>query len=270
MSEKYLISVITPVFNGEKFIENCILNVISQNNSGAEHIIIDGDSSDRTIDIVKKYAEKYPHIRWLSEKDQGQSDAMNKGLAHAHGSIVSFLNVDDYYEPYTLLRVEELFRTLPEPSLLVGNCSVWDENDQLIYINKPRRLTLQDLLIGTGIFMFPVNPSAYFYHKSLHQRIGPYDITDHISMDLDFILRAVQIANVKYVDELFGNFRYIPGTKTYEDQYNLGSSRANNLYKKYESQLIYWGKIQLFLRKIIYSSVYFIVRKIRSVYYNFL
>jgi len=77
-------------------------------------------------------------------------------------------------------------------------------------------------------------------------------------------------SNVQYVDELFGNFRYIPGTKTYEDQTNLGGSRANTLYKKYESHLVYRGKIQLFFRKIIYRSVYFTVRKIRLFYHNFL
>ncbi len=270
MSEKYRISVITPVFEGEKYIEKCILNVINQDDPDTEHIIVDGSSHDRTVEIIKNYAEKYPHIRWISEKDHGQSDAMNKGLIHARGSIVNFLNVDDYFEPNTLLRVEELFKTLPEPSLLVGNCNIWDENNHLLYINKPDHLTLQDLLIGMEIFMFPVNPSAYFYHKSLHERIGPYDITDHFSMDLDFILRAVQVANVKYVDELFGNFRFIPGTKTYEDQKNPGNTRVNNLYKKYEAQLSRYDKFRLFLRRKMYYSKYFAIYLVRLIYRRFL
>ena len=88
-------------------------------------------------------------------------------------------------------------------------------------------------------------------------------------MDLDFILRAVQVANVKYIDELLGNFRLIPGAKTYDDPNNCGGSRVNNLYKKYKAQLSFWGKIQLFFRKVIYHSVYFTVRKIRSVYRRF-
>jgi glycosyltransferase involved in cell wall biosynthesis len=94
-----MISIITPVFNGEKFIASCIKNVIGQNCPYAEHIIIDGASTDSTASIVKTFADRYPHIRWVSEKDRGQSDAMNKGIALAQGTILGFLNVDDYYEP---------------------------------------------------------------------------------------------------------------------------------------------------------------------------
>jgi glycosyltransferase involved in cell wall biosynthesis len=269
MSEKYLMSIITPVFNGEMYIEKCILNVISQNDPDSEHIIIDGGSSDQTVQIVKRYAEKWTHIRWMSEKDHGQSDAMNKGLSIARGSIVSFLNVDDYYEPGTLLRVKELFKTLPAQSLLVGNCNVWNEKNQLLMVNKPSHLKVQDLLLGTEIFMHPINPSAYFYHKSLHGIIGPYDINDNFSMDLDFILRAVQVANVKYVDELFGNFRLIPGTKTYEALQTQGNSGANMVHKKYEARLDRYDKVQLFLRGIFYNSKYFALRIIRELYHRF-
>jgi glycosyltransferase involved in cell wall biosynthesis len=270
MFGKYQISIITPVFDGEEYIEKCILNVINQNHPGTEHIIIDGGSHDRTVEIIKKYAEKYPHIRWVSEKDQGQSDAMNKGITNARGSIISFLNVDDYYEQGAFSRVEELFKTLPEPSLLVGNCNIWDEKNQLMAINRPSHLKLQDLLMGTEIFMHPINPSAYFYHKSLHELIGLYDISDNLSMDLDFILRAIQVANIKYTDEIFGNYRFIPGTKTYEDQKKMGVSRANFLHKKYATQLDYWGKITLISRKFYFYLKFFINKKIRFVYHRFL
>ncbi|MDF5711529.1 MAG: glycosyltransferase [Nostoc sp. S4] len=75
-----MISVITPVYNGEKFIESCLQVVIKQNFSEVEHIIVDGGSTDKTIDIIKHYANQYSHIRWISEKDRGQSDAINKGI----------------------------------------------------------------------------------------------------------------------------------------------------------------------------------------------
>ena len=132
-----MISIITPVYNGEKFIESCIKVVIDQNCPDVEHIIMDGGSKDRTIDIIKQYAEKYPHIRWISEKDKGQSDAMNKGIAMAKGEIVGILNVDDFYEANVLNRVIENFKSLPEPSLLVGNCNILDGEDNFIEINKP-------------------------------------------------------------------------------------------------------------------------------------
>ena len=82
---KQQLSIITPVYNGEKFIQACVENVIEQKCPDIEHIILDGCSSDNTVNIIKSYADKYPHINWVSEKDNGQSDAMNKGIAIAKG-----------------------------------------------------------------------------------------------------------------------------------------------------------------------------------------
>jgi glycosyltransferase involved in cell wall biosynthesis len=111
-----MISVITPVYNGEQFIAACIQVVIDQQCPDVEHIIIDGGSNDQTVDIIKRYAEQYSHIRWLSEKDQGQSDAMNKGITMAKGEIIAILNVDDDYEANVLNHITEIFKPLPEPS----------------------------------------------------------------------------------------------------------------------------------------------------------
>jgi glycosyltransferase involved in cell wall biosynthesis len=210
-----MISIITPVYNGDRFIESCIKTVIEQHCSDIEHIIVDGGSKDQTVEIVKRYAEQYSHIRWISEKDRGQSDAMNKGIAMAKGNILAILNVDDYYEPGVLNRILELFSELPEPSLLVGNCNIWGDTDKLLYVNKPERLSFLRLLLGPEVTPFPENPSAYFYHKSLHEKIGSYSVDENYALDLDFLLRAVQVAHVKYVDETWGNFRRFEGTKTF-------------------------------------------------------
>lgn len=210
------LSVITPVFNGVRFIEFCIRNVVEQSCSDVEHIIIDGGSTDGTVDVIRSYAEKYPHIRWVSEPDRGQSDAMNKGIGMASGDILGILNVDDYYEPGALCEAIEMFRNLPEPTLLVGNCNVWDDDDKLIHINKPAKLGFLMLLMQY-IRAFPANPAAYFYHTSLHKKIGLYDVDEHFGMDVHFIFRAVQAAHIRYVDKLWGNYRYLAGTKTHTD-----------------------------------------------------
>jgi glycosyltransferase involved in cell wall biosynthesis len=216
-----MLSIITPVFNGEAFIESCIMNVVEQNCPDSEHIIIDGGSLDATVDIIRSYCEKYQHIRWISEKDRGQSDAMNKGIALAKGDVIGVLNVDDYYEPDTLMRITDAFRMLPVPSLLVGNCNLRGDDDVLLDVNRPANLKFEDLLIGDEVRNpFPVNPSAYFYHRSLHEHIGLYDVDDQYTMDIDFLLRAIPCAQVKYVDETLGNFRFIRGTKTFDDLRN--------------------------------------------------
>lgn len=100
---------------------------------------------------------------------------MNKGIAMARGEIISFLDVDNFYEAGMLNRVSEIFKTLPEPSLLVGNCNVWDDEGNLRFVSKPKELKLIDFLAGN----YPLSESAYFYHASLHQKIGPYKIDLH-------------------------------------------------------------------------------------------
>jgi glycosyltransferase involved in cell wall biosynthesis len=207
-----MISVITPVYNGKHFIEGCIQNVIEQANHDVEHVIVDGGSTDGTSEIIAQYASMYTHIRWISEKDQGQSDAMNKGINLAKGKIVNFLNVDDFYEPNTLNRITSLSENLSKPTLLVGNCRILGEEDKLIDINCPRKLDVSSLLRLKS--PFPLNPSAYFYHKSLHETIGLFPVDEHYLMDLDFILKAIPNSEAIYYDEIWGNHRQIQGTKT--------------------------------------------------------
>jgi glycosyltransferase involved in cell wall biosynthesis len=247
-----MITIITPVYNGEKFIESCLQSVIQQQSEAVEHLIIDGGSHDRTIEIVERYAQNYPHIRWISEKDQGQSDAMNKGIKHAKGEIIGFLNVDDYYEPGILDRVFTLFHTLPSPSFVVGNCNVWDDAGNLKKFNRPTKLKLTDLLLGAAINPHPINPSAYFYHRCLHESIGLYRIDEHFALDLDFIFRAVQVAHVRHIDETWGNYREIAGTKTVVDwETGDGEQRAQALLKSYREQLPLWVQWRIILLSLI-------------------
>lgn len=265
LTTSIMISVITPVYNGEKFIESCLQVVIEQNCPDIEHIIVDGGSKDRTVEIIKQYAEKYSHIRWISEKDKGQSDAMNKGIAMAKGQILSFLNVDDYYEPNALNRASEIFRTLPEPSFVVGNCNLWNDEGELFQINKPSKMQFNDLLLGWHINPFPANPSAYFYHTSLHQKIGLYDVEDHDAMDLHFLLKTVQVATVKYVDETWGNFRVIKGTKTYNsNQTGQTLERIDKILNDYRKNLPLSRQVKLAIMQQLLKKKKGIERRVNN------
>lgn len=264
-----MISVITPVYNGERFIDSCIKVVIDQACPDVEHIIMDGGSTDRTVEIIKQYAQEYPHIRWISEKDLGQSDAMNKGIAMAKGEILGILNVDDFYEPNVLKRISEIFKTLPEPSLLVGNCNLWNDEGNLIDVNKPAKLNLSHLLTGWWHrYPFPYNPSAYFYHTSLHQIIGPYDVNDHYSMDLDFILRAVQVATVKYVDETWGNWRIIKGTKTLSSG-DQTFERNERLLRAYRKALPLFQRWQVAIKYELHSKKRWVKTRVNDFFLSY-
>lgn len=230
-------------------MEFCIKNVIEQNCSSIEHIIIDGGSTDKTVEIIRRYAKQHPHIRWISENDKGQSDAMNKGISMAKGKIVGFLNADDFYEPDILNLVIKLFEALPEPSLLVGNCNIWDDQGNIQEVRKPARLKITDLLLNGGKHLYPINSSEYFYHKSLHKVIGPYDIEEHYTLDIDFLCRAVQAAHVKYIDKILGNYRRIEGTKTVRDiQNGTCSPRYFGVLNRYRKRLPVMQRLEVGMR----------------------
>lgn len=233
-----MISVITPVFNGEKHIEACIQSVIDQQCDSVEHIIMDGLSTDDTAKIAQGYAQRYKHIRLVSEPDNGQSDAMNKGIALAKGEILSILNVDDYYEQGAMNRALEIFDTLTEPTLITGNCNVWDSRGNLLYVNKPDKLDITSLLLGWEYHPHPVNPVAYYYHKSLHDLCGGYDATHHYTMDVDFILKAAKSVNTVYCDEIWGNYLFLEDTKTAQDQREgQAQARYTALLREHRKQL---------------------------------
>jgi glycosyltransferase involved in cell wall biosynthesis len=263
MGADKFISIITPVYNGIRFIEFCINNVIAQECPVVEHVIVDGGSTDGTVEIIRKYAEKFSHIRWISEKDNGQSDAMNKGITMATGNILSFLNVDDYYEPGALNFVVNKFKGLPEPTLLVGNCNVWDNDGNLLSISRPYKISLKNMLLGKYPEAFPMNPSAYFYHKSLHEFIGYFEVDEHYGMDLHFIFKSLKLKNALYVDRTLGNYRFLEGTKTFNDvKSGNNSPRVRKITAYYLNAMPWWYKIYIYVLRCF--SVMSILRHIKN------
>lgn len=218
------ISIITPVYNGAKYIQACLQNFADQQCPQAEHLIMDGGSNDGTVEMIQEWATQHPNVRLISEKDKGQSDAMNKGIRMAEGNIISFLNVDDYYEPGVLNRVLDIFTDLPEPSFVCSNLNIWNGDGTKRHFNKPSRLLLPEII--SNKFEWPYNPTAYFYHKSLHDTTGLYNIDNHYCMDYEFILEAAKHIRLRYVDEVWGNFCVVEESKTF-NSHTTASEEAN-------------------------------------------
>jgi glycosyltransferase involved in cell wall biosynthesis len=210
-----LLTVITPVFNNVTYISVAIENYLSQQCSYSELLIMDGGSTDGTKEVIAQYAKDHPSIRWVSEKDKGQSDAMNKGIGLVKGKYISFLNVDDYYSDGCLNEVCQILTENSDINYLVGDCNVWDQTGKLIYVNRPSKVKKYHVFSGHH---FSVNPSAYFYQKSLHEKVGLYPSDNHYNMDLEMILRFRGITRFDYYPKVWGNFRMLPNTKTFEDQ----------------------------------------------------
>ena len=139
-----LVSIITPSYNQAKYLEQTIQSVLSQDYPRIEYIVVDGKSKDGSVDIIKRYADKLAY--WISEKDKGQADAINKGFARATGEIIAWLNSDDYYLPGAVSAAVKVFEENPEIVLVYGNMLAVDEHGQTFNTLTYNQLTLRDLL----------------------------------------------------------------------------------------------------------------------------
>jgi len=234
------ISVITPVLNKAAYIERCFLSVDQQSYDNFEHIIIDGGSQDGTLELIKQYASKRPNVTWISKQDRGQSHAMNRGLRLARGDIIGVLNADDYYEPEIFGTVSSAFQGMSRPSMVFGNCIIWNDASEIWGVHEPKLIDIVEWLLPSGDGLIPVNPVQYFYSADLHALIGNYDEGEymHYIMDAEFLFRAIQVTNHRYINRVFGNFRLISGTKTLSDmQESIADSRFLRLKQKYISRL---------------------------------
>ena len=155
-------------------------SVVSQTYPEVEYIVVDGGSSDETVEVIKKYQGRI--ARWISEPDHGMYDAMNKGIAMATGEWIGILNADDWYEPDTVMRIAEASKAYPEAELLHCDLKMW---------NGARQWVLKGNSCGQirGCRM-TVNHPGSFVKKSLYDRIGGYDTSYRLSADFDFVFRC--------------------------------------------------------------------------------
>jgi glycosyltransferase involved in cell wall biosynthesis len=246
------LTIITPVYNSIAFIEKCINNVIEQNCGDAvEHLIMDAGSTDGTLDVIKSYTDKYSHIRYVSEPDKGQSDAMNKGINLAKGEIISFLNADDLYSVFVLKRVLQLF-TNTSLYFAVGNCRLVNDQYETMYINRPARL--QAYHFFTEKLPFPINPCAYFYKKEVHNHseVGFYNVENHFNMDYEFLLKCVLHYPMTYFNEDWGIMLEHANAKTSQDKStNDLMIRRNALFSEVNKQIPFALKLKSFMYKLI-------------------
>jgi len=205
------ISIITPSYNQGKFIEETILSVLNQNYPNLEYLIIDGGSRDETVQIIKKYENKIHY--WVSEKDKGQADAINKGLKKCTGDIIAYINSDDVYEKNTFFNVCDRFNSIDDKKALIsGNFKSIDEKNTVLW--QPNELNDEFKLVKYTAFellqcwKYTLPQPSTFWSKEVFNEVGYFDTTLHFAMDLDYWLRAIN-ANIPIysVNTVYSNFR---------------------------------------------------------------
>lgn len=206
-----LITIITPCLNRRETIGAAIESVISQDRDNVEHIVVDGGSTDGTLDVLAHY----PHLRVVSEPDRGLYDAINKGIHLANGSIIGHLNSDDLYMPDVFGKVAEAFEADGDIGSICGGAQIFttegDKHRVSHRINSEavKMLRYSDIIRGVPI------TNARFFRRTVYEKIGGYDIRYRLAADRDFLMRLV-LAGIKRatVKEVIYQYRSHPGSLT--------------------------------------------------------
>ena len=209
-NELPLVSIITPSLNQGSYIEETILSVKNQTYKEIEYIVIDGGSTDETLDILRKYSDS---LTWISEPDKGQSDAINKGWRMSKGKIIAYLNSDDTYMPWAVETAVKFFTEHPYIAIVYGDCNIINEHGNVLGRLPGTAFNLADLICGEC--MIP-QPTA-FLRRQVIQDIGLLDVNLYMSMDFDLWIRTGLKFKVEYIPKVLANFRMCPGTKSVDE-----------------------------------------------------
>ena len=232
------ISIVTASYNQGEFIEEAIKSVLDQNYPKFEHIIMDNCSTDNTVAILKRY----PHLKWFSLPDKGQSDALNKGFKMAEGDIIGWLNADDFYEEGCFTTISEDFLSKPKADIIYGDYRIINKSGRVISLRK--ELDFDPFMLKYLHFLY-IPTTTSFFKRRIFEEGNFLDISYNYAMDYDFFMRLV---NKKYIfshtPNILASFRVHSGAKS----------------KTATKKQLYEQKCVLFKQDIFLSAVPFVFR----------
>ncbi len=203
-----LVSVVTPSLNQGRFIADTIESVLAQGYPHIEYLVVDGGSTDETLDVLRKYGNR---LRWVSESDQGQSAAINKGWRQTEGEIVAWLNADDTYLPGAISRVVAFLQAHPEVDAVYGDCDYIDQAGRFLRRYPTRPYDYLDLVRNVVNY---IPQPATFIRRRVLESVGYLDETLHYVMDFDYWLRLGARHTLAYLPVRLATLRLHPEAKS--------------------------------------------------------
>lgn len=198
------ISVVVPSFNQAAFIEQTLKSILDQGYPNLELIIIDGGSTDGSVDIIKRYEDRIAY--WVSEPDGGQTNGIIKGFERATGDIACWLNSDDLYERDTLREVATFFQAHPSARFVYGNCTWIAPNGDVLYYRR-------EMGFNKWLWLYSYNyipQPASFWKLDLYRQVGGLDPNYKLDMDGDLFARFSNVTELCHADKPWARFRFYP------------------------------------------------------------
>lgn len=200
-----LISIITISLNSEKYIRQTLESVLNQSYTNIEYIIVDGLSKDNTINIIKEYEPLFNNrLKWISEKDYGIYDAMNKGISMANGELIGIINSDDWYDINALKSIVDAYLESPSLDIFYGDTNTIDEISNTVLL-KPIPQDIKKYALSSGM---PICHQSIFVKNQIYKKLGLFNSTYKIAGDHEFIVRCIKNnVGFKYVNHIVANYR---------------------------------------------------------------
>ncbi len=196
-----LVSIVTPSYNQARFLEETIQSVLSQDYQPLEYIIVDGGSSDGSVEIIRRYADRLAW--WVSEADRGQTEAINKGFARARGEIFAWLNSDDTYLPGAVAEAVACLQAHPQAGMVYGDANLVNEHGEIVGKFPAAQTDYRRLRRG----YVHIPQQTAFFRAELWRKVGPLDPTFYFAMDYDLWVRLAKVSSLYYSGRLWANFR---------------------------------------------------------------
>lgn len=201
-----LVSIVTPSYNQAPFLEQTMRSVLDQEYPALEYIVVDGASTDGSVDIIRKYSDRL--AGWVSERDQGQGEAINKGLARAKGDILAWINSDDYYLPNAIASAVKILEENSDVVLVYGDMLAVDQNGETTNLLRYKQYSLEDLLC----FQIMGQP-AVFFRRDAFEKTGGLDTSFHFMLDHHLWIRMAEQGKILHVPQIWAAARYHPLAK---------------------------------------------------------
>lgn len=267
-----LVSIVTVCFNSEKTISKTIESVLSQTYHNYEHIFIDGGSTDKTLEIINSYHDRYSgKSKVFSGKDDGIYDAMNKGIAHTNGEVIGILNSDDWYENDALKRVvDKYLQRKNDCCIITGNIAIVSKEGELKFVQKHDERCLTDSAFSKGTAL---QHPAVFVSKETYNNLGTFDTSLKFLADCDFEWRCLSSNSVDFLftSTVTTNMREGGASDTFKIKYIYRRSVERFIVRKKHINVIkaWFSSVAFFVAEVSRQFLKRILpKKIMKKYYN--
>jgi glycosyltransferase involved in cell wall biosynthesis len=241
-----LVSIITPSYNQASFLEATIRSVLEQDYPDIEYIIVDGGSTDGSVNIIKKYADRLSW--WVSEKDKGHADALNKGFARARGDIIAWLNSDDTYYPGTVADAVRVLQANPQVGMVYGDADLTDAEGKIIGRFASKQTGYRKLLQGS----VHIPQATTFFRADLYRQVGPLSLSLFFAFDYDLWVKLAKVSQLLYIPHCWATFRLHEAGKSVKDD-SVCYPDMLKVYQRERGGGLSWLWLRAQVRKLFYA-----------------